>query len=393
MAEEATLKVLSLNCWAIPYVSKDRAARLDAIADKLITGDFDIVCLQEIWSVMDFRLLKSKTQEQLPHAHYFHSGVMGSGVCVLSRHPILDVMFHKWSLNGYVHKIHHADWFGGKGVGLCKIKVQDMNINVYIAHLHAEYDKENDEYTAHRVLQAFDTAQFIRMTRGGADAVILGGDLNTEPQDLAYRLICGVAGLQDTCSNSSNNLGTNECANNSYTNSSLTRKFPDGKRIDYILYLGSSKFTVQVLEFLQPFPERIPQKNFSYSDHEAISAHLKISKGEHSFTTSDVRESLKEAINICDLALKSVRKQRIWYLIFSLMLVIPLMYSMGLEYSTTTIGLSIGINIGRLLGTAILCYSLFMSSIWNSVEQNALKAGYSAMGIHLTQLINNYNGK
>lgn len=40
---------------------------------------------------------------------------------------------------------------------------------------------------AHRVLQAFDTAQFIKLTSGGADFVILAGDLNTEPGDLAYR--------------------------------------------------------------------------------------------------------------------------------------------------------------------------------------------------------------
>lgn len=44
-------------------------------------------------------------------------------------------MFHKWPLNGYVHKIHHGDWFGGKGVGLCKIKILNMNINVYTAHV------------------------------------------------------------------------------------------------------------------------------------------------------------------------------------------------------------------------------------------------------------------
>lgn len=115
--------------------------------------------------------------------------------------------------------------------------------------------------------------------------------------------------------------------------------------------------------------------------------------GENSASNFDVRDSLKEAINICGLALKSVQRQRIWYLIFSLLLAIPLMYSMGLEYSSTSIGLSIGINIGRLLGTAVLCYSLFMSSIWNSVEKNALKAGHSAMEIHLNQLINNYERK
>lgn len=85
------------------------------------------------------------------------------------------------------------------------------------------------------------------MTKGGADAVILGGDLNTEPNDLAYRLICGVAGLHDTCSNSPTFIGTNECAKNSYTSSSLANKMPNGKRIDYILYLGSNKFTVRFI--------------------------------------------------------------------------------------------------------------------------------------------------
>lgn len=45
-------------------------------------------------------------------------------------------LFHAWSVNGYVHRIHHGDWFGGKGVGLCKILVQDnYPVNVYIAHV------------------------------------------------------------------------------------------------------------------------------------------------------------------------------------------------------------------------------------------------------------------
>lgn len=115
--------------------------------------------------------------------------------------------------------------------------------------MHAEYCKENDEYTAHRVLQALDTAQFIRMTKDGCDALILGGDLNTEPQDLAYKIICGVAGLSDSCSHNSE-LGTNECAKNSYTNSNIARKSPQGKRIDYILYLGSERYKVSKISFL-----------------------------------------------------------------------------------------------------------------------------------------------
>lgn len=390
MATEVLVHFLTFNCWAIPYVSKNRKARMEAIADKFVDSEIDIICLQEVWSVDDFKMIRAKTQEKLPYTHYFHSGVLGSGICILSRYPIKDVMYHQWPLNGYVHKIHHGDWFGGKGIGLCKLKIQDMNVNVYITHLHAEYNKQSDEYTAHRVLQAFDTAQFVRMTSGGSDAIILGGDLNAEPEDLAYKIICGVAGLTDACSNSSSNLGTNECANNSYTNSKLARTQPEGKRIDHILYLGSRHLKIEVANFQHPFPKRVPYKDFSYSDHEAIMASFKLYHGEFQPVSIDVKDSLKEAVGICRSSLKSVRRQRIWYLLSGGLLAVPLIWTLGLDCMTASIGITIGVNIGRIFFTAILCYALFMSTLWNSVERNALKACCLAIEIHLMQLNENY---
>lgn len=50
--------------------------------------------------------------------------------------------------------------------------------------------------------------------------------------------------LADTCPSNSNNLGTNECANNSYTSLKLARTFPEGKHIDHILYLDSKNYKV-----------------------------------------------------------------------------------------------------------------------------------------------------
>lgn len=48
------------------------------------------------------------------------------------------------------------------------------------------------------MVQAFETSQFIRHTRHGADVCILGGDLNTECGDLPYRIIRFNTSLQDT---------------------------------------------------------------------------------------------------------------------------------------------------------------------------------------------------
>lgn len=66
------------------------------------------------------------------------SGVYGSGLCILSKYPIALTLFHAWSVNGYVHRIQHGDWFGGKGVGLCQIIVQNQPVNIYIAHVSSD---------------------------------------------------------------------------------------------------------------------------------------------------------------------------------------------------------------------------------------------------------------
>jgi sphingomyelin phosphodiesterase 2 len=105
------------------------------IAERLVQSDYDIISLQEVWSEYDYQKIKSRISSQFPYSHYFYSGVVGSGLCIFSRHKILNTFFHHWSVNGYVHKIQHGDWFGGKGVGLCKIKVDKHIINFYLAHV------------------------------------------------------------------------------------------------------------------------------------------------------------------------------------------------------------------------------------------------------------------
>lgn len=89
----------------------------------------------------DYEYVRDRVVSVLPYAHYFYSGVLGSGLCVFSRHPIVGTLFHTWPVNGYVHRVHHGDWFGGKGVGLCRLRVAGgggstvMDVNVYVAHV------------------------------------------------------------------------------------------------------------------------------------------------------------------------------------------------------------------------------------------------------------------
>lgn len=67
--------------------------------------------------------------------YYPTSGVIGAGLLVLSKYPIVSTLFHAWTVNGYCHRIQHADWFGGKGVGLCRIRIGDRHVHLYNAHV------------------------------------------------------------------------------------------------------------------------------------------------------------------------------------------------------------------------------------------------------------------
>ena len=103
----------------------------------------------------------------------------------------------------------------------------------------------------------------------------------------------------------------------------------------------------------------------------------------------DIIDSLKEAVEICEDALKSVQRQRFWYTLSTCMLIIPLIWIIWLNCMNISLAADIGLNIVCIFLTALLCYTVFMSSLWNCAEKNALRAGRLAIEIYMTCLDNN----
>ncbi|CAG5115057.1 unnamed protein product [Candidula unifasciata] len=308
-----TLKILTLNCWALPFPvpCKNRRERVNAICDYLRNESFDIVILEEIWVKSDFQKLRDKLQMKLPFSHYFYSGTIGSGVCVFSRHLIAETIYHRFQLNGHPHKIFHGDWFCGKGVGLCKIHEEGLDINLYCTHLHAEYNAVQDEYEAHRLAQAFELSQFIRSTSVDCDAVILAGDLNIAPKSLGYKVVTHYAHLQDAWAEKENKVcdelaGTCDVPFNTYTGAEAKLRIPNGERIDYIMYSVKPNCKATVTD-CQIGIGKIPDLNISYSDHEAVMATINISRVEEnhprkmrSALSKEVKDSLQETLQVLD---------------------------------------------------------------------------------------------
>ena len=92
--------------------------------------------------VTQYVSLKSWFRDVLPFTHFFDNGIIGSGTCILTKAPILDTAFHEFSLNGFPHMFLHGDWFAGKGLGVCRLDYKGLVIQVFVSHLHAEYNRQ-----------------------------------------------------------------------------------------------------------------------------------------------------------------------------------------------------------------------------------------------------------
>uniref|UniRef100_A0A665TN19 Sphingomyelin phosphodiesterase 2 n=1 Tax=Echeneis naucrates TaxID=173247 RepID=A0A665TN19_ECHNA len=277
--DSVTIRVFSLNCWGIRYLSKHCRQRYVMIGDMLCKEEHDIVLLQEVWSEKDYLFLKKKLVCSHPHSHYFKSGVIGSGLAIFSKHRIHDTFLYRYSLNGYPYMANHGDWFGGKAVGMAVLSIGSLTANVYVTHLHAEYCREKDSYLPHRVVQSWELQQFVRHTSAGADVVILGGDLNMHPEDLGNRLLRSYTGLRDSYVETSNFHGCENgltlLGDNPFISKKELGSFEKGIRIDYILYKGSSKTDI-CCESMSTTKGSVPGHPFPYSDHEALTAELRL---------------------------------------------------------------------------------------------------------------------
>lgn len=198
----------------------------------------------------------------------------------------------------------------------------------------------------------------------------------------------GVTGLTDAFTEAGeiSQSGTNETLTNSYTNSSLIKNHCEGKRIDYIMYRPGSNVKLDLIKYCLPLPERVPDCSFSYSDHEAVSAALRLEKCETCTPEFD-KESLKailgECIEVCDTALRRLVTQKRVFWFFSFVLFCLLIATIATD---APFGYAVIYHVLRVLLTGALCFTIVMASLWNMIERNAVVAGKLTMEVSLRQL-------
>lgn len=364
---------------------------MNAIAQEIATGSYDMVVLQEVWSHDDYVMIARKSFPVLPFSHYFRSGMIGAGLCIFSKGRIVDTLFQAWPLNGYAHRIQHGDWFGGKGVGMSRIQYQGLTINLYTAHLHAVYNHRQDEYLAHRVCQAFEFSQFVAATSANTDLIIVAGDFNAEPIDIPYRLLRHNANLHDAfivCEKTEDSIGaTNETEGNTYTPKSVLKQSPLGRRIDYVLYGCRTGTEVRVMSCSSSSFDKVPGHDFSYSDHEAVVAQLHITKTQSAKLAEPQPTErvgvLEDTTDVVQRHLKRLYWDRIiYFLVFGVLFCLVF----GTIHLQVPYGLQSVLGVTRIIFSVVMVFSVIMATIWNRIETNSLLAVEQSVAILLGYL-------
>ncbi|RKU42721.1 phospholipase C type enzyme [Coniochaeta pulveracea] len=182
MSPPDEVRIITLNCWGLKYLSALRQPRLQEIGRRLAltTPSPDIVALQELWTQEDYLSIRSQTSSILPYGKFYHSGVFGGGLAILSKWPIEESSMIRYPLNGRPTAFFRGDFFVGKGVAAAKIRSTD------------------DSYVAHQTAQAWEMAKLLRGAHERGHLVVAAGDFNMVPADLGHEIVEGYGMVRDT---------------------------------------------------------------------------------------------------------------------------------------------------------------------------------------------------
>ncbi|GAA5967497.1 hypothetical protein JCM11641_000567 [Rhodosporidiobolus odoratus] len=316
------LKVLSLNCWGLWLVADKRKQRLQAIADWIAnssspststdahledghhSGGYDAIALQEIWVRSDYEHVAVRAKQAgLVHSRFFYSGAIGSGLAILSRHPIISAFVSPYPLNGFPLHFIEGDFFAGKSACGVTLDVAGVGkVDVLNTHMYAPGGEGDQVHGAHRVAQAWELARLATEKAERGRHVIVMGDFNSQPHSIIMQILQTYGSLLDTfaCTHpeppsitsaphrSLSPLAvlhthgiTCDSPLNTYSAPKLRKKSSSddvilrgGKRLDYVLFRSPAEFHLQLKAETSTvrLTEPIPCLGVSYSDHFALEA-------------------------------------------------------------------------------------------------------------------------
>jgi endonuclease/exonuclease/phosphatase family metal-dependent hydrolase len=178
------LRVVTWNVWGLLWMTPRREERLDILAREAAALKPDIIGFQEAFVEEDrAKLIAALRDVGLEHSRYFPSGLVGSGLLLVSRFSIESDGFIRYANNGYWYAPPHrqGDWWAGKGLSLSVVRLPDGTpLYVGNTHLHARYG--GNQYHGTQLAQAGQLLPWARRVQATGWPALWMGDWNNTPQ-------------------------------------------------------------------------------------------------------------------------------------------------------------------------------------------------------------------
>jgi len=271
-----TLNVMSLNMWGLA-ISKHKDERMTALGTFLETTDLDIVGLQEIWEADDAeRLIDRGKKGGLEFAHYYQHGIIGSGLLLLSRYPIIKLDFRRFRISAAPESLNKGEVFAAKGIGFARIATPNGNVDVYNTHLVAQYNPDDsDEQRVYRYIHAYEAAAQMNQL-STENPIIALGDFNMRPHHFTYKMMTALVGLTDTfAALHPDDTGYTFTATNPYTGSEPSQ------RLDYIFIRDGKTCGLKTTHAEITMLSRPERPTYPYSDHYGVRTTLEFTDSTH----------------------------------------------------------------------------------------------------------------
>ncbi|MDH3211734.1 MAG: endonuclease/exonuclease/phosphatase family protein [Myxococcales bacterium] len=277
------VRVATLNVWGLPEPFSERPSkRLKAIGARLAGLDLDVMAFQEVWTPDARRVLSAAGHRAgLVNAWHKRSVFGGSGLLVLSRLPIAEKQFHRFTLRGLPERVDQADYYGGKGFVRIRLQTDQGPLTIIDTHLQARYAQDDPfGYRAHRAGQIVELAMAAHRMR---DPIIAVGDFNMSEEQPEYAVLTGLTRLRDVAAGHGRRQAT-VSTENAYRVGSRRER-----RVDYIFARDGSQRGLASVHVERVFDEPLDfrGRRASYSNHAGVLAEFEISDTRRALTAPD----------------------------------------------------------------------------------------------------------
>lgn len=180
------LSLLTFNTLGTPFFAPNISKRYRRTAHLINSGDYDIVCLQEIFTYYHFYLFKT-ILTNFPYAVYQKNpfGPRG-GLVIFSKYKLVNPQFKSYS---YPQNTYVPLYTKIAQQGILKAEIEQTNIRIITTHLSSdnthELTTENKLYNLIKS-QSQEIADVINKYVADKKSLIIAGDFNIAKRSSLY---------------------------------------------------------------------------------------------------------------------------------------------------------------------------------------------------------------